>query len=108
MTRAEQPKAAAADCSKTFELRHHVGQVVLQLGVRGQLEAHVIVGDPGERLWRIDATLVQDAADAKGWDGDTQWSHQDRAAIQVNVQVEEPRMRTPSSRRVNATKIDHQ
>lgn len=49
----------------TFELRHHVGQVVLQFGIGGQLKAHVIVGDSGERLWRIDAPLVQDAVDAK-------------------------------------------
>lgn len=50
----------------TFELRHHVGQVVLQFGVSGKLKAHVIVGDSCECLWRIDAPLVQDAVDAKG------------------------------------------
>lgn len=50
----------------TFELRHHVGQVVLQFGVSGKLKAHVIVGDSSECLWRIDAPLVQDAVDAKG------------------------------------------
>lgn len=51
----------------TFELRHHVRQVVLQFGISGKLKAHVIVGDSGECLWRIDAPLVQDAVDAKRW-----------------------------------------
>lgn len=49
----------------TFELRYHVGQVVLQFGISGKLKAHVIVGDSAECLWRIDAALVQDAVDAK-------------------------------------------
>lgn len=55
----------------TFELRNHVGQVVLQIGVCGLLKDHVIVGDPCERLWRIDASLIQDAVDAKGCGGKT-------------------------------------
>lgn len=47
-------------------MRHHVGQVVVQPGLRGDLEAHVIVSDPGERLWGVNAPLVQDAVDAEG------------------------------------------
>lgn len=50
---------------QTFELGHHVGQVVLQLGIGGELQAHVVLGDSGERLWRVDSPLVQDAVDAK-------------------------------------------
>lgn len=46
-------------------MRHNVGQVVLQFGVSSKLKAHVIMGDPGECLWGIDAPLVQDAVDAK-------------------------------------------
>lgn len=55
----------------TFELRHHIGQVVLQIGVCGLLKDHVIVGDPCESLRRIDASLIQDAVDAKGCGGKT-------------------------------------
>jgi len=55
----------------TFELRDHIGQVGLQLGVSGELKAHVIVGDSGERLWRIDAPLVEDTVNAKCWEGKT-------------------------------------
>lgn len=55
----------------TFELRHHIGQVVLQIGVCGLLKDHVVVGDPCESLWRIDASLIQDAVDAKGCGGKT-------------------------------------
>lgn len=58
----------------TFELRHHIGQVVLQFGISGELKAHVIVGDPGERLWRIDAPLVEDAVDAKCCGGERECS----------------------------------
>lgn len=49
----------------TFELGHNVGQVVLQFGVRGELQTHVVVTDSGEGLRRIDAPLVQDAVDAE-------------------------------------------
>lgn len=49
----------------TFELSHHIGQVGLQFGVSSELQAHVIVGDSGERLWRVNASLVQDAVDAE-------------------------------------------
>lgn len=50
----------------TLELRDHVGQVGLELGVCGEHEAEVVLGDPSERLWWVDAPLVQDAVDAKG------------------------------------------
>lgn len=53
----------------TLKLRHHVGQVVFQFGVSGELETHVIVSDSSKYLWRIDAPLVQDAIDAKSCDG---------------------------------------
>lgn len=49
----------------TFELRYHVGQVALQLGVSSELKAHVILGDSGERLRRVDPSLVQDAVDTE-------------------------------------------
>lgn len=49
----------------TFELRYHIGQVILQCGISVELKAHVIVCDSGECLRRIDAPLVQDAVDAK-------------------------------------------
>ena len=59
----------SSDSEVTFELRHHVVQVVLQLVVGGELEAHVVLGDSGERLGRIDASLVQDAVDAESCGG---------------------------------------
>ena len=49
----------------TFQLRHHVGQVGLQLCVGGHHQAEVVLGDPGERLRRVDAALVQNAVDAE-------------------------------------------
>lgn len=63
-------------------MRHHVGQVVLQFGISAKLKAHVIVGDSGECLWRIDAPLVQDAVDAKCCGGkrdgsDEKWKFSD-------------------------------
>lgn len=54
-------------------MRHHVGQVVLQFGVGGELKAHVIVGDYAEGLWRVDATLEQDAVDAERCRGQREW-----------------------------------
>lgn len=65
-----------------MELRHYVGQVVLQFGISGELKTHVIVGDSGERLWRINAPLVQDAVDAKccgGEDGSEQLRHHEKS-----------------------------
>ena len=55
--------------SGTFELSHHVGEVVLQLVVGGELQAHVVLGDPREALRGVDAPLVQDAVDAEGCGG---------------------------------------
>ncbi len=55
-------------------MRHHTGQVLLQFGVSGKLKAHIIVGDSSERLWRVDAPLVQDAVYAKCCGGKTEWN----------------------------------
>lgn len=52
----------------TFELRNHIWEVFLQVAVSSDQQAHVIVVNSGERLWRIDPTLVKDAVDAKCWD----------------------------------------
>lgn len=58
-------RAWRSNPSITFELGHHITEVCLEFGVSGELQTHVIVGDPGKGLWRIDASLVQDAVDAK-------------------------------------------
>lgn len=68
-------------CEPTFELRHHIGQVVLQFGVSGKLKAHVIMGDSGECLWRIDAPLVQDAVDAECCGGKSESNGSDKMKI---------------------------
>ena len=49
----------------TFELSYNFSQVVIQVGVRGELQAHVILGDSTERLRGIDATLVQNTVDSE-------------------------------------------
>lgn len=42
----------------TFELCHHIGEVVLQFGLGGELQTHVILGDSAEGFCRVDASLV--------------------------------------------------
>lgn len=68
----------------TFKLRHHVSQIVLQLGVGSELETHVIVGNSGECLWRIDSPLVQDAVNAESCEW--QWGNQ-RVQIRQNSSI---------------------
>ena len=66
------PTRTTLDVSEygTFELSHDLGEVVLELAVGGELQAHVVLGDPCEALRGVDAPLVQDAVDAEGCGGE--------------------------------------